>query len=210
MDEFRTFSKCKGQKAETFLQEKFGKTMVFDEPFCANVNYLQPTMWLKETLEITRPIVSKSEQSRSAFVISNIILEFYKRSDPNVFVYTEQKLNEGGLTGHLDYILALPSHTSFGEHKYKVVIEVKRAGTGYRNFRRCYGQCMAQMIAMQCFNTKNISKVSNTYGALTNGEIWQFMKLTDNKFYVEKVRYQIDNALKKILGILDAMIRDQL
>ena len=69
---------------------------------------------------------------------------------------------------------------------------------------------MAQMIAMQCFNTKNKSKVSNIYGALTNAEVWQFMKLTDNEFQVDTREYRIDKELHLILGILDAMIREAL
>ena len=213
MDKPRAFSKCKGQEAEKFLQEKFGKRIVCDEPFCENVKHLQPTTWLNETLEIALPLVQQigdAEQARSVFVISNIILELYKHPNLNFAIYTEQKLKECGLSGSLDYILSQGAQTDRGEHGYKVVIEVKKAGTGYRNFRRSYGQCMAQMIAMQCFNTKNESKVSNIYGVLTNAETWQFMKLTDNKFYVEPQRYQIDNKLQKILGILAAMIRDEL
>ena len=69
---------------------------------------------------------------------------------------------------------------------------------------------MAEMIAMQSFNTKNRSKTSNVYGVLTTAEVWQFMKLTDNHFYVEPQRYQIDKDRKLILGILDAMIRGTL
>ena len=213
MDKPRTFSKYKGKEAEKFLQKKFGKRIVCDERFCKNVKHLQPTAWLKETLEIALPLVEqigKAEQARSVFVISNIILELYKRSNPKFAIYIEKRLEECGLNGFLDYILGQGAQTDRSEDEYKVVIEVKKAETGYRNFRRSYGQCMAQMIAMQCFNTKNKSKVSNIYGALTNAKTWQFMKLTDHKFQVEPQRYQIDNEPEKILGILDAMISDTL
>ena len=212
MDKPKPFSKCKGQAAEKFLQKKFGKRIVEDESFSENVKCLQPTKWLNETLEIALLLVKKIgrvEQARSVFVISNIILELYKHYNNGFAIYTEQKLTECGLTGFLDYILGQGKQTGRDKDEYKVVIEVK-INTGYRNFRRSYGQCIAQMIAMQCFNTKNESKVSNIYGALTNAETWQFMKLTDNKFYVEPQRYQIDNDTEKILGVLAAMIRDEL
>lgn len=213
MDESRTFSNCKGKKVEKFLQKKFGKTFVEKDSLFANTEHLRPSMWLNETLKITLPLIKRignSEQARSAFVISNIIFEFYKHYDCSFAVYTEQKLNECGLRGYLDYTLARCPQTSRGEDEYKVVIEVKRAGTEYRSFRRSYGQCMAQMIAMQCFNTKNESKNSNIYGVLTNAEEWCFMKLTDDEFQVDTREYQIDKELKLILGILDAMIRDEL
>ena len=213
MDMPRTFTECKGKKIEKFLQEKFGKTLVEKKSLFANTEHLRPSMWLNETLEITLPLVKrigKSEQARSAFVISNIVLEFYKHYDCNFAVYTEQELNECGLKGNLDYILARCPLQNRGEDKYKVVIEVKREGSEYRNFRRSFGQCMAQMIAMQCFNTRNKSKVSNIYGVLTNAEEWHFMKLTDDEFQVDTRKYRIDKELKLILGILDAMICEEL
>lgn len=212
MDNSKAFSKCNSQKAEKFLQEKFGKRIVDDEPFCANVNHLQPTEWLNETLKIALPLVeqiAKVEQARSVFVISNIILELYKHHNNGFAIFIERKLTVCGFNGFLDYILGQGKQTGRDKDEYKVVIEVKK-DTDYRNFRKSYGQCMAEMIAMQCFNTKNESRVSNVYGALTNAEVWQFMKLTDNKFYVEPQRYQIKNELQLILGILDAMVRDEL
>lgn len=210
MNDPTRFSDCKGKKGIKFLQERFEKKLLEKESLFENTEPLQPSPWLNETLEITRPIVSKSEQSRSVFVISNIILEFYKRSDLNIFVYTEQKLNEDGLIGHLDYILARRPPMSSETDEYKVVMEVKKAGSGYRNFRRNFGQLMAQMIAIQCFNTKNRSEVSNVYGVLTNAEEWHFMKLTDDEFQVDTRKYRIDKQRKLILGILDAMISDTL
>ena len=213
MNDPTSFSDCKGIDGIKFLQEKFGKTLTKKESLFANTEHRKPSTWLNETLEITLPLIKqigKSEQARSAFVISNIILEFYKCSDLNVSVYTEQELKADGLTGHPDYILARRPSTSSGVDEYKVVIEVKKGGEGYRNFGRNYGQCMAEMIAMQCFNTKNKSKVSNIYGVLTNAETWQFMKLTDDKFQVDTKKYRIDKQRKLILGILDAMISDTL
>ena len=210
MNDSKTFSDCKGKKGIKFLQDRFGKEFLEKESLFKNTEPLQPSPWLNETLKVTRPIVSKSEQSRSAFVISNIILEFYKRSAPKIFVYTEKKLNEYGLRGHLDYILARRPLTRSDADEYKVVIEVKRAGSGYRNFRRNFGQCMAEMIAMQCYNTKNRSKTSNVYGVLTNAEEWHFMKLTDTEFQVDTRKYQTENEIELILGILNSMIRDEL
>lgn len=210
-----TFSKCKS-KGEKFIQEQFGKTLKINHSLFAKTEHLRPSAWLNETLEIALPLVKqiRSEQARSAFVISNIVLELYRHNNSNLAVYTEQKLDSGVLKGKLDYVMGHGDQTRFRQRGFNppitVVIEVKNGTLSDNTLRIRFGQCMAEMIAMQFFNIKNGSEVSTVYGVLTDAERWHFMKLTDDEFQADTRIYRIENELQLILGILDAMIRDEL
>ena len=214
--ESRTFTECKHREGEEFIQKQFGKILIETDSFFANTEHLRPSAWLNETLEIALPLVKqiRSEQARSAFVISNIVLELYKHCNRNFAVYTEQKLNIGVLSGKLDYVMGRGDQTFLRQRGFNppitVVIEVKSQTLSDNRLRFRFGQCMAEMVAMQFFNIENDSEVSTIYGVLTDAERWYFMKLTDDEFQADTRIYQIENELQLILGILDAMIRDEL
>ena len=212
----RTFTECRHREGEEFIQKQFGKILIETDSFFANTEHLRPSVWLNETLEIALPLVKqiRSEQARSAFVISNIVLELYKHCNRDFAVYTEQTLNIRGLNGKLDYVMGQGDQTSPRQRGFNppitVVIEVKRPTLSDNRLRFRFGQCMAEMVAMQFFNIETDSEVSTIYGVLTDAERWYFMKLTDDEFQADTRIYQIENELQLILGILDAMIRDEL
>ena len=209
--ESRTFTQCKHREGEEFIQKQFGKILIEIDSFFENTEHLRPSAWLNETLEIALPLVKQipSEQARSAFVISNIVLELYRYNNSNLAVYTEQKLNSGVLRGKLDYVIGHGDQTEF-RPPITVVIEVKSGTLSDNDLRFRFGQCMAEMVAMQFFNIKNDSEVSTIYGVITDAERWHFMKLTDDEFQADTRIYRIKSECKLILGILDAMIRDAL
>lgn len=64
------------------------------------------------------------------------------------------------------------------------------------------GQCIAGMIAAQQFNQREGQSIEVIYGAVTTGEIWKFLKLTDTTVFIDLTDYYISPNLNKILGIL--------
>ena len=214
--ESKTFTQCRHKEGEVFIQKQFGKILIETDSFFANTEHLRPSAWLNETLEIALPLVTqiRSEQARSAFVISNILLELYKHCDHDFAIYTEQTLDIGVLNGKLDYAIGRGDQTFLRQRGFNppitVAIEVKSRTLSDYQLRFRFGQCMAEMVAMQFFNIEKDSEVSNIYGVLTDAERWHFIKLTDDKFQADTRIYSIENELQLILGILEAMIRDEL
>ncbi len=68
------------------------------------------------------------------------------------------------------------------------------------------GQCIAEMIAAQLFNEQEGNELSNTYGAVTSGIGWKFLKLEKNKVFIDLRDYSLQSEPQKIIGILSAMI----
>jgi hypothetical protein len=68
------------------------------------------------------------------------------------------------------------------------------------------GQCIAEMIAAKLYNENEGKAVSYTYGAVTTGHVWKFLKLQGTTVYIDIENYYIANP-KKIVGIFAYMIK---
>ena len=80
------------------------------------------------------------------------------------------------------------------------LVEAKRD-----NLTAGLGQCVAEMIAAQRFNTERGNDIPCIYGALTSGIDWIFFKLEGKKLQLDMAAYQIAEC-DKILGILACMV----
>ena len=67
------------------------------------------------------------------------------------------------------------------------------------------GQCVAEMVAAQCFNTERGNDIPCVYGATTSGIEWVFLKLEEKKLQLDMAAYTIER-IDKILGILAGMV----
>ena len=81
-----------------------------------------------------------------------------------------------------------------------VVVEAKND-----NINRGLGQCMAEMIASQIFNKNEGISRDCIYGTVTNGSVWRFLKLQEDKIFIDKKEYFIDR-LDILLGILVSIV----
>ena len=70
------------------------------------------------------------------------------------------------------------------------------------------GQCVAEMLAAQCFNHEKDNSISSVYGASTTGTEWQFLKLEGQKLHIDMAVYTIAQC-EKILGILSSMVEQK-
>jgi hypothetical protein len=89
------------------------------------------------------------------------------------------------LTGIPDYILAKrsPLGKVVFDKPYFTAVEAKRD-----DFIKGWGQCLAQMVAMQKLNATPEKPV---YGIVTNGQLWQFGRLIHQEFQREIQGYTI-------------------
>ena len=63
------------------------------------------------------------------------------------------------------------------------------------------GQCAAQMVAAQIFNTRKGQEQSAIYGAVSTGTNWKFLKLQAQTIEIDLGEYYLRDV-NKILGIL--------
>jgi type I site-specific restriction endonuclease len=63
------------------------------------------------------------------------------------------------------------------------------------------GQCVAQMVAAQLFNTRNGREQPVVYGAVSTGTNWKFIMLENQLVKIDLTEYFI-TQLDQILGIL--------
>ena len=62
------------------------------------------------------------------------------------------------------------------------------------------------MIAAQLFNEMQGNEIKTTYGVITIGTIWQFLKLEGKTIFIDLSEYYIKD-INKILGILTNAVR---
>ena len=62
-----------------------------------------------------------------------------------------------------------------------------------------YGQTVAQMIASVEFNTRDATPMPMIYGCVTTGEVWQFLRLSQEILEIDSMRYYL-NELPELLG----------
>jgi hypothetical protein len=57
------------------------------------------------------------------------------------------------------------------------------------------------MIAAQRFNQQEGNEITEIYGVVTSGTLWKFLKLSENRVFLDLTEYYLGD-LPKILGIL--------
>lgn len=82
-----------------------------------------------------------------------------------------------------------------------VVVEAKNENT-----MSGLGQCAAEMVAARIYNEREGDDIAATYGTVTSGMAWKFLKLKDNKIYIDLKDYSIEDNPDKIIGILSSMV----
>ena len=79
-----------------------------------------------------------------------------------------------------------------------MIVEAKK-----NDFEQGWGQCLAELVAAQKIN-EDVNR--SVYGIVTDGNLWQFGKLTKNVFIKDTDNYTIDN-LVILFGALDFILQ---
>lgn len=164
---------------------------------------IEPSEWLKETMEITADLPIKTEKARTEFILMPILLELRKRNNKEFTIYSGEYFNvepREGLAGPSDIIL------SMGAESYSISSPVMSIVQAYKNnLDLGLGKCVAQMIAADIFNEREDNQITTIYGCVTTGEQWLFLRLEGDSIQIHPHRFFL-NELTDIIGMFQSML----
>lgn len=162
------------------------------------IEFIEPSAWLVESLARGSSNALVSEKSRSEFLVAPVLLAVKEINENRVQVFSGQTLNVDanlGLTGECDFILSKTEPTPILREPIMAVVEAKK-----NDIELGLGQCIAQMAAAKIFNLRKGNDFKEIFGCVTTGETWQFLKLEENLAIVDTNRFFI-SEIEKILGV---------
>lgn len=167
------------------------------------ITAIEPSEWLKETMEITADLPIKTEKARTEFILMPILLELRKRTNRMFTIYSGEYFNvepREGLAGPSDIIL------SMGAESYSISSPVMSIVQAYKNnLDLGLGKCVAQMIAADIFNEREDNQITTIYGCVTTGEQWLFLRLEGDTIQIHPHRFFL-NELTDIIGMFQEML----
>lgn len=175
------------------------------EPFFSNVPILVPGEWLTTLLQKSAPLAVTlgTEKVRSELIIAPLLFEFRELLDCQVSFFSGADFTidlESGLNGVCDFLLTKSTSEVNIEAPAIIIIEAKKG-----ELNAGWGQCAAEMVAAQKFNSINGQEVPTIYGSVTTGTMWQFLKLTGQVLTIDVTEYSLQ-PIDRILGILKWMV----
>ena len=177
----------------------------------AEANYLQyedvePSKAFLEEFEFSQRHINvlSSEAARCENIIYPILRDVYKNYVDWFSLWSHESISyDAELNGTSDYLVSTKS--ALGKTvpgiPILVVVEAKR-----NDFVTGWGQCLAELVAVQKINNDNLKPV---YGIVTDGTLWQFGKLVEDQFTLSETALTV-NELKKVFGAIGYLMRDSL
>ena len=174
----------------------------------AHVEPKTPSSVLTAVLERNMQVALavNTEKAKSELIIANVLIELREKFDRQIGVFSGIDFNvdaEDGLTGICDFLVSLSPARFVLEAPVIILVEAKKD-----DLTVGLGQCAAEMIAAQRFNTENGNDIPCIYGATTSGTEWLFLKLEGQTLYIDTEFYSIHEC-DKILGILSHMVEQK-
>ena len=167
-----------------------------------------PSEYLTTTLTRKVPLALAigTEKASSELIVADILVELREKFEQRISFFSGIDFSvdtENGLTGVCDFLISLSPTQFHLEAPIIVLVEAKKD-----NPVLGFGQCVAEMLAAQRFNTDRGNDLPCIYGAAPTGTIWQFLKLEAQKLYIDSAVYSIGQC-DKILGILSSMVKQK-
>jgi hypothetical protein len=186
----------------TTVRRAFGLQIDEQADLFAPISPGQPSTTLLHMIAETArlALAINTEKARSEFLITPVLLDVWRqaRHQISLFSGTEFPVDAArGLTGYCDYILSRSTEQLTVHAPVVMVVEAKN-----ENIKGGLGQCLAEMLAAQMFNTREENGIETVYGAVTTGEIWKFLSLTASIASIDLSDYYLLRDLAKIVGIL--------
>ena len=147
-----------------------------------------------------------TEKARSELIITDVLFELREHLNHRISLFSGVDFNvdaENDLTGVCDFLISLSPEQFFVEAPIIAFVEAKNA-----DVKLGLGQCVAEMIAAQRFNTERENSIPYIYGTTTSGTDWLFLKLEGQKLHIDMAVYTIAQC-DKILGILSSMVEQK-
>jgi hypothetical protein len=181
------------------VESKLGLTIVPGDLFPGLAPVPAPP-WLPPVLAEFRAVFARStEKARSESIVAPILIAAAATAPPPVTIFSGHKFDVDAtrsLVGECDFLLARTEPIPRVKAPVLSVIEAKRADIDLG-----IGQCIAQMVATQEFNKRANSTVETSYGCVTNGIEWQFLRLDGTVVAMDRELF-VTVDLPRLLGAL--------
>lgn len=147
----------------------FNLTVVEGDRFLPEIEAIAPSAILSGYLQESLPIVgtSGSEKARSEGIIYPMLLEVRRQLDRQVSLFSGEEFNVDesvGLKVVCDFSIARSHSVLEIEALAVVVVEAKKT-----DMKTGFGQCIAEMVAVQRFNEAQSHPIPRIYGSVSNG-----------------------------------------
>ncbi len=187
------------------LKTQFNLTLQERVELFPSIAPISPSALLTETLEenIQLALEIDTEKARSELIIAPILVEIRKDFQRQISLFSGTEFNidkTKGLSGRCGFIISHSPEQLIVTAPVATLVEAKND-----NIKSGIPQCIAEMLAAQLFNQQKNNNIPCIYGIITTGSIWKFIKLVENKVYLESREHFINN-LELILGILSQII----
>lgn len=167
-----------------------------------DIKSIEISDWLKESLKRANHSILFSEKAKSEAIIMPILLELQERNLDHLKVFSGVRLDideSQNLNGECDFILAKGGVVDIIEKPLISIIEAKKGDIDLG-----LAQCSAQMVGAREYNKQEQIKIA-IYGAVTNSNEWQFMKLDNNLLIIDSDTYHL-KEIEKLLGVFQSII----
>ncbi len=186
------------------VKEKLGLSVREVQGIFADAPPAQPSAWLEQALREGAPLALafSTEKARSEWIIAPILLEVRRQRGADLSLFSGANFNVDdarGLTGFCDWIITRSPEMLAIEAPVVAVVEAKN-----EDFRRGVSQCIAEMYAAQLFNDRRGEPRESTYGAVTTGNVWRFLRLRGAIAEVDMDELHM-HQIDRVLGVLLAM-----
>jgi hypothetical protein len=140
-----------------------------------------------------------SGKAQSEFIIAPILLELETLLTDKISLFSGEDFTVDrslGLNGICDFLIARSPAQLIIKAPVIAVVEAKKGV-----LRDGWGQCIAELVAAQKFNLQRHQEIPFTYGIVTSGLLWQFIRLSGQTVLIEPAEIPL-HPLDRLLGIL--------
>ena len=184
------------------VKKQFGlksvKGVIFD-----NLDPIEPSSWLVDSLARTSGMAIVSEKSRSEWIVSPIMVEVKYRNKDKMNILSGENMSvskDVSLTGECDFIFIKDPYAFTVESLIFCLVEAER-----HDLIGGLGQCAAQMVGARMLNEQEGVNYPVIYGCVTTGSDWQFLKLENQLITIENNLKYI-NELPYLLGTFQRIV----
>ncbi len=186
------------------VTEKLGVTTGPADLF-VGVPPVPPPQWLLDQFARNTALATATEQSRRECLIAPVLSAARAVCDNRLAVYSALRFDVDparGLTGECDFLLAVAPAILPLRPPLLSVVEAKKADLDLG-----MGQCCAEMVAARDFNRKAKQPDRPIFGCVTNGELWQFLRLEGEHIAIQP-RSTYVGETARLLGVFRAIIEE--
>lgn len=184
------------------LKKDFGIKNKVEKLF-EKLNTIEPSEWLKNTLERTLKIQARTEKAKSETIVFPILLEVKEINNDFISIFSGDTLiadDDKGLKGECDFIITKNTHSYNVNYPILQVVEAKN-----HDIDLGVPQCAAQMVGAKIYNEQNDIEVETIYGCVTTGDDWLFLKLKGNILYIDNMKYYL-GELEELLAVFQQIV----